>query len=396
MSAYARAALGVSVLLFLVVGDVWFPRGSPWLALRVPLLAAGAAASLVLVALRPSLLRPLARPPLIFFVAFAALDLLAGAMAEHPLLSLRYAFGYFVVVLTAAVVGGVFSDRVLMRGLTATLVVKIALSLAFVSQPWAWWFGRRLQGGLGSPNPMGATAGLAYLLLLVQGWYDWRTPAARAVQSGAGLAATVALALTHSVSAAVATVGTLAVAAPLGRLRKDTWKARFAWLAVAAALLAPLVLVGNRGAGQATGRMVTPTRALELRLEWWGMLVPVVLQRPWFGYGAGSTAALAVPGSPQWGTSAHNLYLEAAIYAGIPAALAMLLFVAAAVFMSSRRALGEADAARTGVAAVLIFYAVLSLVEPVVLNGMPSSLLVPLVAAAMIVREDPGGHEGRR
>jgi O-antigen ligase len=395
MSTVVRSALAACVLLFLVGGDIWFPPGSSWPLVRVPLLAAAAAASLALVSLRPSLLRALVRPPTVFFVAFAAVDVVASAAAEHPYSCLRYAVGYVVVALVATSLAGVFSERWLLRGLLATVTVKVAVSLAFLSQPFAWWLGRRFQGVLGSPNPMGAAAGLAYLLLMVHGWYDWPTGSSRKLVAAAALMGTTTLALTHSASAMAATVIGLGAAAALGTLRTGTTRARVLWVAVAVVLLAPPILLGNGGVEQLGSRIAPPERALELRLRWWSMLVPVALRHPWLGYGAGSTTSFALPDQPVWATSAHNLYLEAAIYAGVPAALLMLLFVAGAVLLSIRRAIREADAARAAVAGILMFYAALSLVEPVVLNGTPSSLLVPLVAAAVCARPLPGAREGR-
>ena len=120
-----------------------------------------------------------------------------------------------------------------------------------------------------------------------------------------------------------------------------------------------------------------------------------MLQRPWVGYGAGATATLAVEGRPPWATSAHNLYLEAALYAGIPAAIAMLLFVAGGLLASLRVAVRARDGIWASFAAVVVFYAVLSLVEPVVLNGAPSSLVMPLVAVAACTWNGQAA-EGRR
>ncbi len=385
MTRSTQSLFGASLLLFLVVGDMWFPPGSPWAAARVPILAVAAVAALSLVARRPSLLRPLLRFPTVLFVAFAALDLAASLMADHPRASLRYAVGYLVVAVVAVAAAGSFPKRMLLDGLLGTVLAKTVLSLAVAAAPSAWsWPGPRFQGALGSPNPMGATAALAYLLLVVYGWYRWRSALSRSLLVVAGgVAATTTLAATRSASAATAVLGALAVAATVGGIGKEGWRRRAAWLAVAVALLAPLLLLPSAHAGSSvTGRSAPAATALELRGRWWGMLVPVVLRQPWFGYGAGSTMSLSLPGRPPWGTSAHNLYLEAALYAGIPAALAMLLFIAGGVALAVRGALATRAAPDAALAGVMTFYAALSLVEPVVLNGVPSTLVVPLVAAA--------------
>jgi O-antigen ligase len=392
-----RLALGGALLLFLVVGDTWFPPGSPWPTLRLPILVVAALTSLRLVARRPELLRALARPPMVFFLAFAVLDLAAAFLADAPRVALRYGVGYLVVAGVAVATAGVFSERTLVRGLMATVLLKVAVSLAVAAWPFAWWWpGPRFQGALGSPNPMGAAAGLAYVLLMLHGWYDWRSARSRWLLVAVGLLATATLAATHSASATAATLAALALAAPLGALRKEAWRGRLAWVAVAVALLAPPLLVASDvGGGGTTGGKSPSATALELRVRWWGMLAPAIVQRPWFGYGAGSTPSLALSNRPPWGTSAHNLYLEAAIYAGIPAAAAILLFVAGGLVLAVRGARREKDGRRAGLVAVMTFYGVLSLVEPVVLNGAPSSLVVPLVAAAVCARPGLEGREGR-
>ena len=109
-----------------------------------------------------------------------------------------------------------------------------------------------------------------------------------------------------------------------------------------------------------------------------------IWRQPWLGFGAGSTPWLGLSGTPPWGTSAHNLYLEAAVWAGIPAAITMALFMVATPVAVARS--GRLDrAARIGLAIPALFYAALSIVEPVLLNGAPSTLVVPLVIAAACV-----------
>jgi O-antigen ligase len=384
-----RSVLGVSLLLFLVVGDLWFPPGSRLHLIRLPILAVAALAACGLLVKRPTLVLPVARAPMVFFLAFAILAVAAAFAADAPRVALRYAAGYLVLSVVAVVAAGLFPERTLVRGLLATLLLKVAISFAVVGLPFAWHVpGPRFKGMLGSPNPMGAAAGLAYLLLVLDGWYDWRSARTSALIVAAGLAATVTLAITRSASATAATLATLVVAAPLGPLRREGRRGRLARLAVALALLAPLLLwppvtaPGDVG-GDGSGREASALTALELRAGWWSMLVPAVMARPWLGYGAGSTAALTFVDEPPWGTSAHNLYLEAAVYAGIPAAVAMLLFMAGGVVASARAALRDGTGVRACLAAVVVLYAVLSLVEPVVLNGAPSSLVVPLLAAAV-------------
>ncbi len=201
--------------------------------------------------------------------------------------------------------------------------------------------------------------------------------------------ATGTLALAHSVSALLTTAGTMMVTAPLASRWSEGWRRRVAWAALAVAILAlPLIAVG----GIDVAHCRRPPRPRDHRAASAGRVVGrrwrrSCCERPWVGYGAGATATLAVEGRPPWAKSAHNLYLEAALYAGIPAAFAMLLFVAGGLLAALREAARARDGIWASFAAVIVFYAVLSLVEPVVLNGAPSSLVMPLVAVAACTLE---------
>ena len=390
---FARTLLGVSVAAFLVAGDIDLAPVWPWRAARLVLLGLALIATALVVARRPRMLEALVRFPLVFFTLFAGLDLLASAVAERPLASLRYAAGLVAVEVMAVAVAEAFTTRALVAGLLATVGSKIVLSLAFAGSPDAWWSGTRFMGALGSPNPMGAAAGLGYLLIVLHGWYDWPRTPARAALAAAGLVTTVTLAATRSVSAAGATLAALLVLTPLSLLRDAGWRERAAWAATACALLLPLAVVAGGGEA-APARLSTPAGSLDLRAGWWAMLLQAVWRQPWLGYGAGSTPFLGLSGAPPWGTSAHNLYLEAAVWAGIPAAVTMALFIVATLVAVARsRRIGRTD--RIGLAVPALFYAALSLVEPVLLNGAPSTLVVPLVIAAACATRNAARVGGR-
>ena len=390
---FARTLLGVSVAAFLVAGDIDLAPVWPWRAARLVLLGLALIATALVVARRPRMLEALVRFPLVFFTLFAGLDLLASAVAERPLASLRYAAGLVAVEVMAVAVAEAFTTRALVAGLLATVGSKIVLSLAFAGSPDAWWSGTRFMGALGSPNPMGAAAGLGYLLIVLHGWYDWPRTPARAALAAAGLVTTVTLAATRSVSAVGATLAALLVLTPLSLLRNVGWRERAAWAATACALLLPLAVVAGGGEA-APARLSTPAGSLDLRAGWWAMLLQAVWRQPWLGYGAGSTPFLGLSGAPPWGTSAHNLYLEAAVWAGIPAAVTMALFIVATLVAVARsRRIGRTD--RIGLAVPALFYAALSLVEPVLLNGAPSTLVVPLVIAAACATRNAARVGGR-
>jgi O-antigen ligase len=377
---FAHTLLGLSAAAFLVVGDIDLAPAWPWRAARLTLLGFALIAAALVVARRPRMLVALVRFPLVFFTAFAVLDLIASVVAERPLASLRYAAGLVAVEVMAVAVAETFTVRRLVVGLLATVGMKVVLSLALAGSPEAWWSATRFMGALGSPNPMGAAAGLAYLLIVLHGWYDWPRTRARAALALAGLVATVALTATRSVSATAATLTALVILTPVSRVREAGWRERATWAATAAVLLLPLLLVLSGGEA-APARLSTPAESIDLRAGWWAMLLQAISRQPWLGYGAGSTPWLGLSGTPPWGTSAHNLYLEAAIWAGIPAAIAMALFIVALLVAVARS--GRLDsAARIGLAIPALFYTALSLVEPVLLNGAPSTLVVPLVIAA--------------
>jgi O-antigen ligase len=362
------------------VGDVTLAPEWPWRAARLALLGLALISAALVVARRPRVLGALVRFPLVFFTAFAVLDLVASGIAQHPIASLRYAAGLIALEVVAVALADTFAVGPLFVGLLATVGAKIVLSLALAGTPDAWWSATRFMGALGSPNPMGAAAGLGYLLIVLRGWYDWPHPGARAALAAAGLTAAVTLAATRSVSAVTATFAVLVVLTPLSRVREAGWRERAAWAAAAAVLLLPLLAVCGGGEA-APARLSTPAESIDLRAGWWAMLLQAIWRQPWLGYGAGSTQWLGLSGAPPWGTSAHNLYLEAAIWAGIPAAVTMALFVVATLAAVARP--GRLDgAARIALAIPALFYAALSLVEPVLLNGAPSTLVVPLVIAA--------------
>jgi O-antigen ligase len=380
---FARTVLGLSAAAFLVVGDIDLAPEWPWRAARLTLLILALVSAVLVVAGRPRMLGALVRFPLVFFTAFAVLDLIASIVAERPLASLRYAAGLVAVEVMAVAVAETFTVGRLVVGLLATVGMKVVLSLAVAWSPDAWWSATRFMGALGNPNPMGAAAGLGYLLIVLHGWYDWPRTHARVALGAAGLVATVTLAATRSVSAVAATVVALVVLAPLSRLREAGWRERARWAATAAALLLP-VLAAHAGGEAARARLSTPAESFDDRAGWWAMLLQAIWRQPWLGYGAGSTPWLGLSGTPPWGTSAHNLYLEAAGWAGIPAAMTIVLFMVATPVAAARS--GRLDrAARIGLAIPALFYAALSIVEPVLLNGAPSTLVVPLVIAAACV-----------
>ena len=383
----ARALLGLSVAAFLVVADLHVALEWRWQAVRLALLGVAMLAAAAVLAARPRALGALVRFPLVFFTIFAAIDVVASVVSTHPVASLRYAVGLLAVEAVAVAAAEAFSPPKLVSGLMATVAVKIAISVAVAGSSDASWSGSRFMGVLGSPNPMGATAGLGLLLIVLHGWYHWPRTPARVALAAAGLVASIALAATRSASAMVGTLVALVALIPVSGARRANERERLAWMLTAVALLLPLIAVAG-GIGVAPARISTPTESIDLRMGWWGMLIQAISHQPWLGYGANGTRLLGLPGTPPWGTSAHNLYLEAAVWAGIPAAAAMALFVLGLVAAMMRRARLD-RAAGVGLAVPVLLYATLSLVEPILLNAAPSTLVVTLVIAAASSMDAP-------
>ncbi len=167
----ARLVVAVATAGFLVAGDIVFPPQALWPVLRLFLLVAALSGAAWLAARRRDALVALRRLPLVWFMVFASLGLAAALASAHPRSAFRYAAGYVAVAVLAAVVATEFPRPLLLRGLLATLLVKVCASLAVAGLPEAWRFGERFQGLLGNPNPMGAVAGLTFLLAMVNGWY---------------------------------------------------------------------------------------------------------------------------------------------------------------------------------------------------------------------------------
>ena len=109
-------------------------------------------------------------------------------------------------------------------------------------------------------------------------------------------------------------------------------------------------------------------------------------ERPWTGYGMSSTPLVYAPllGGDRLEHS-HNLELEAALYAGIPAALLIVLFVAASLTAAARAFLDRRPLALSVVAALSLFF-LMAQVDPVVFGSPYPSLLIVLILAAHLQR----------
>ncbi len=111
-----------------------------------------------------------------------------------------------------------------------------------------------------------------------------------------------------------------------------------------------------------------------------------IREKPWTGYGMSSTPLIYAPllGGGRLEHS-HNLEFEAALYAGIPAAILIVLFAATSLKAATAAFLARRPMALSVAAALFLFY-LLAQVEPVVFGSPYPSLLVVLVLAAHLQR----------
>jgi len=154
----------------------------------------------------------------------------------------------------------------------------------------------------------------------------------------------------------------------------------------------PLLLIwinASRGLVKPTGsaaegfwQRITSGAILDtsLRPMFWKFAVERIRERPWTGYGMSSASLIYAPLLGKTLGFAHNLELEAALYAGIPAALLIVLFVA-----SSLRAVVRAFLTRRplalSVGALLFFFFLLAQVEPLILGSPYPSVPIVLILA---------------
>lgn len=374
----ARLLLGAALVGFIAF-DIRL--GSPILerVVRLTFLGLAFLSAVYLACRQPQALRALRRPPLVFFSVFVALLFATIPFAIAPARSLRYAVGYLGVEVIVVMVAFAFPAQLALRGLLAALVFKVVGSLPLMALPTAWFLGDRFQGLTQNPNALGADAGLAFLLIVLYAWYAWPQTRDQLALVGLGLASTLVLAESRSYGAMTATLVALIALVWHGCRSAGTVQSRRSSVVIAAALLIPIAMVELGGPPRSSSAALGLSLRADLRTHWLG----AIARRPLSGYGAASTPLLAPPGAPGYAHSAHNLYLEASMYAGVPAGGVMFMFMAWTCAVALRRAYRSGATGDAGLAAVIVYYGVLSFGEIVVLNGTPSTLPPPLVVAAL-------------
>lgn len=117
----------------------------------------------------------------------------------------------------------------------------------------------------------------------------------------------------------------LADTAPSDSPPNPSWMQR--WVIPVLVLLPLLVLGGLWASGQSDSRLLSSAPAsLRYRLEYWVATLDLISASPWFGCGPGNFqaafAAFQLPQASETVSDPHNLFLEFAATAGLPAGLA--------------------------------------------------------------------------
>ena len=421
--AYTSLMAG-TLFLFLLLSD-WVVLNGPLLAVRRALLAALvlAAAPYVLRHGR-AVTRATLASPLVYFAAFLGAGLVLSPFALAPASAAAHTLVFAGVLLFAVAAARTVS-------LAATLaLLRLALALKLVASLLLGLVGskagpliaglangtlaeRHVFGGLfGNPNPLGEAAA-AYLLLAVCHLIEQRRrwPAGvRGWLQGAWYAVTTAVAaylmwqsLSSSAWVALATTGVVIGGASLWRGSGPSLsRRRCVVLTVASALLVGVATVGlliwinaRRGIGNSTAglgeRIEEPIASGRIfdtrgRTVFWEFALARIREQPWTGYGMSSTPAVFTQLVGPAKEHAHNLELEAALYAGIPAALLIVLFAATSLAAAAQAFISRRPQSLS-VAAILLLLYILAQVEPVVFGSPYPSLLIVLNLAAHLQRK---------
>lgn len=416
--AYSRL-VAAALFLFLLLSD-WVLLNGPLLALRRALVAAVALVAVpYAIRHRRAVVSTLLAPPLVFFAAFLAAGLALAPFAVAPGSAALHTLAFAGLMFFAVAVAGTVS-------LAATLaMVRLTFALKLVGSLLLGLFGRHVAGSgifgsasgslherhsfgglFGNPNPL-CDAAAAYLLLatchLIERGRQWPT-GRRGVFEIAWYALTIpvsAYLMWQSLSRS-AWISLAIVVLPLGllaqwrksptglpRRRRTLLLGTGAIATVVATLLLLVWLNTSRGLVKPAGSSAQNTWGhitsgaifdTSLRPLFWNSAVARIRERPWTGYGIASTPLIYTPPLGEALGFAHNLELEAALYAGIPAALLIVLFAAISLKAAARAFLARRPLALS-VAAVLFFFFLLAQVEPLIFGSPYPSLPIVLILA---------------
>jgi O-antigen ligase len=415
--AYSRL-VAAALFLFLLLSD-WVLLGGPLLIVRRALVAAVALVAVpYAIRHRRAVVSTLLAPPLVFFATFLAAGLALAPFAVAPGSAALHTLAFAGLTLFAVAVAGTVS-------LAATLtVVRLTLAIKLVGSLLLGLFGRHVAGSgifgsagvsldqrhyfgglFGNPNPL-CDAAAAYLLLaichLIERGRQWPTGRRGALEiAWYALTIPVSAYLMWQSLSRSAWIGLAIVALLLGLLaqwrksRTGLSRRRRALLlgtgAIATVIATLLLLVWlntSRGlvkpggsSAENTWGHITSGAILDTaeRLLFWKFAMARIQERPWAGYGMSLTPSIYTPllRGPE---HSHNLELEAALYAGIPAALLIVLFAASSLKAAAWAFLARRPLALS-VAAVLFFFFLLAQVEPLIFGSPYPSLPIVLILA---------------
>ena len=422
--AYGYLMAG-TLFLFLLLSD-WVILNGPLLAVRRGLLAALALAAAPYVLRHGrAVTRATLASPLVYFAAFLGAGLVLSPFALAPASAAVHTLVFAGVLLFAVAAARTVSLAATLALLRLALALKLVASLLLgLAGPTAGPLiagladgtlgERHVFGGLfGNPNPLGEAAA-AYLLLaachLIEQRRRWPAGARGRLAAGwYALTIPVSIYLMWQSLSRSAWVALVVVASILGLL--SLWRSSgpsssrrrrvllfggAALAGVLAALAALLWLDASRGvdkpAHTIAGRIWQPIASGTIldaaeRPLFFRIAVTKIHEQPWTGYGMSSTPRIYAQalGNERLEHS-HNLELEAALYAGVPAALLIVLFVAASL-NSAGRAFIDRQPLALSVVAVMSLLFLLAQVDPVVFGSPYPSLLIVLVLAAHLQRK---------
>jgi O-antigen ligase len=270
-----------------------------------------------------------------WLVALGLWAVLSTAWSPTPVYTLAAALAWLGLWATAAILAGTLAWTVVARALAVSLMFAVAASLLLgvlvpdrALTPMDGGRQLRLSGIFGSPNTLGRAAALL-ILLAVLGTLGAAAPGVGRARSSRlllalGLVLGVA-ALVHSQSRTPVLALAVALAAVLAIQRPRLALAAAAAVVSAAVAAGLVLLVAPQGAGPLVDLLSRSGNAEELtsftgRTDIWQAAWRLIEQSPWLGHGFASSREVlpaAYGTALGWSTtSAHNLWLQAALTLG--------------------------------------------------------------------------------
>jgi O-antigen ligase len=419
-SAYAQLLVLV-LFVFLLFSD-WVVLGGPMLSVRRALVAVLGAAALPFVVRHPRAVgRAVAAPPLVFFAAFLVLGLVLAPTALKPGAAALHALAFAGLTVFAVATAAAVPRETFLAVVRITLAVKLLGSLAvglagprlagsplLGPQPGSLAYRHTLGGLFGNPNPL-CDAAVLYLVLvacdlierarrwqsvrrcrLLAGWYLVTVPVAaylmwQSLSRSAWLAlvivgAAIGLMAQWRASRTVSPVPRRLMSAGLVLAALVGFAALLVWLDVSRGVIRPGGSIVHRLRHAVSSGVIFDTAE---RPQFWAYASEKIREKPWTGYGMVSTPSLYAARFQGRLEHAHNLELEAALYAGIPAGVLIALFTLATAEGAAKAFLTRQPNSLS-IAATLLFLLVLAQVEPVILGSPYPSLLIVLALAATV------------